>query len=73
MVYNGGKHEAIMNFLKPLESHITKKKNKIQVITQNGATAIDPIKWLSKDTRIGLKFFSQAGLLATYEIQTNMA
>lgn len=69
MVYDGENHEAVMNFLKPFESHITKKKNKIQVITQSGAAAIEPDQVVVKGYQNRIEIFPQADFLATYEVQ----
>ena len=68
IVYDGQNHEAVMEFLKPLESHITKKKNKIQVITQNGATSIEPEQVIVKGYQNRIEIFSQSEFLATYSL-----
>lgn len=66
MVYDGKNHEAVMNFLEPLQSHITKKKNKIQVTTPNDAAAIEPDQVIVKGDQNRIEIFSQAAFLATY-------
>lgn len=69
IVYDGENQKAVMDFLKPLESHITKKKNKIQVITQNGATSIEAGQVVVKGYQDRIEIFSQPDFLETYEIQ----
>ncbi len=71
IIYDGENHDAVMTFLQPLESHITKKKNKIQVITQNGATSIEEGQVIVKGYQDRIEIFSQDDFLATYEIQTD--
>ncbi|MFD1124739.1 hypothetical protein ACFQ22_05085 [Lentilactobacillus raoultii] len=48
-----------MNFVKPLDSHVTKKKNKIQIVTPRGATSVEPNEVVVKSLGDRIEIFTQ--------------
>lgn len=68
IVYDGENHDDVMNFVKPLDSHVTKKKNKIQIVTPRGATSAEPEEVIVKSPGNRIEIFSQDEFAAVYDV-----
>jgi hypothetical protein len=68
IIYDGDNHEEVSDFVKPLESHVTKKKNKIQIVTPRGATSLEPGEIAVKSPGNRIEIFSQEEFAQVYTI-----
>ncbi len=68
LIYDGDNHEAVQAFVKPFDSHVTKKKNKMQIVTSRGATVVEPGEVIIKGFENRIEIFSQSEFEETYQL-----
>ncbi|KRM38470.1 hypothetical protein [Lentilactobacillus parafarraginis] len=59
IIFTGDNQDDVQKFLQPLVSHLTKKKNKLQVVTPQGALSISPQEVVVKENKQRIAVLSQ--------------